>query len=270
MVPNVLAERIRAGEVVLGVCVMYPAAGIVESLAQGWDFVWIDGQHGQMGYDASLHAVMAADGLGIGSLLRVPGHEHGILGPMADLDPSAIMVPMVNNADEAARVVQGLRFPPLGQRSYGGRRVIDRNGREYYRERELMLVAQIETLEAVEEAERIIGTEGIDALFFGPDDMKARMGIPINTPATENEQLRTAMERTARIARAAGKVAGTVTPSPALLRLGIDMGYQLLVGGGDVPFMRTLSAERLAELRPVVAAPAAGDASRAGGQGGVY
>ena len=267
MPSNRLAKGLRDGKVLLGLCNMYPASGILEGMGKGWDFVWIDGQHGQMGYDSALHAVQTARGVGLETLLRVPGHEYGILGPLADLAPSAIMVPMVNNARDAQTVVDGLRFPPTGKRSYGGRRVIDIGGRDYFRESELVVVAQIETPEAVENAEEVIAVEGIDVLFFGPDDMKVRLGLPMTTPTTDNELLQDAMRRTAQAAKKAGKACGCVAPSEASLTMSIDMGYQLVIGGADVAFLRVASAQRLAELRRVIGQA---DVGTAPGPGGAY
>ena len=266
---NVLFEKIRAGDVVLGLGNMYPAPGIIEGMCKGWDFVWIDGQHGQLTLDSSLHALHAASAIGIDTVLRVPGHEYGILGPFADLAPSAVMVPMVNDAKQAENVVRGLRFPPLGERSYGGRRVIDVDGREYYRAREMILVAQIETFEAVENADQIAATQGIDALFFGPDDMKVRMEIDINASAVDNKQLRGAMEQTAKVARAAGKACGTVAPSVKAFQIAVDMGYQIVVGGADVMFLRAASARMLSDLHATLKEVSASGTDADSG-GGVY
>jgi len=246
---NVLLEKMRQDRIVLGLGNMYPASGIVEGMCRGWDFVWIDGQHGEMSYDSILHAVQAARGAEIATLLRVPGHEHSVLGRYADLSPAAVMIPMVDNPEQARHVAAGLRFPPLGNRSYGGRRVIDLHGREYYREQDIVVVAQIETLEAAVNAPDIIRTEGIDCLFFGPDDMKVRMGIPVNTPITESAELREAMQNTARAARDAGKFAGCVAANPAAIEMSVELGFQLIVGGGDIVFLRTAAAARLEELR---------------------
>ena len=267
MRPNMMIEKIRAGHTVVGLANMYPASGIIEGMCRGWDFVWIDGQHGEMSIDACLHAVQAAAATGIETLLRVPSHEDSSLGPFADLSPSAVMVPMVNNVVEAKNVVGGLRFPPLGRRSYGGRRVIDLDGRDYYTEREVMLVAQIETLEAAKNAEQIIDVEGVDALFFGPDDMKVRMGIPINTTAADNKQLRDAMEQTAKAARNAGKFAGTVAASAKLSRIAVDMGYQIIVGGADIAFMRIGAANLLEQLREELKQEMAPEAAVKAGSG---
>lgn len=233
----------------LGFNNMYPAAGIIEGMGNGWDYCWIDGQHGEMSYDSLMHAVRTAQFLGLETVIRVPSHESGILCSVADLAPSAVMVPMVNNAKEAKDAVNGLRFPPLGKRSYGGRRVIDLYGREYYQEQPLGLVAQVETLDAVANADEIAATEGVDVLFFGPDDMKVRMGLPINTKLDESDELQEAMRKVAAACKKHGKYAGCVGATPESLRTATSLGYQVIVGGGDIAILRVATAEKLAVLR---------------------
>ncbi len=244
-----LSEKLKARQLVFGLSNMYPAAGMIEGMCRGWDFVWIDGQHGQMSYDAQAAAIRAAAVIGVDTLVRVPGHESGIIGPVLDLAPDAIMIPMVNNSAEAARIAAATHFAPRGNRSYGGRRVIDLYGREYYRQHQSLVVAQIETMEAVENAALIAGTDGIDVLFFGPDDMKVQLELPINTAIADSAPLRDAMQKTARAARDAGKFAGCVAPNAATVKICAEMGYQMLVGGGDIGFLRTAAADKLAELR---------------------
>ncbi len=252
MFENRFLARLAAGEALLGFCNMYPAAGIIEGMAQGWDFCWIDGQHGEMSYDSLMHAIRTAQLMKLETLVRVPSHESGVLCAAADLAPSAVMVPMVNTAGEASRVVDGLRFPPLGKRSYGGRRVIDLYGREYYREQPLGVVAQIETLDAVANADAIAATDGVDVLFFGPDDMKVRMGLPINTKIDESQELQDAMRTVVEACSKAGKYAGCVAATPEALRMARELGYQLIVGGGDIAILRVAAAERIQTLRSVL------------------
>ena len=246
---NNLFQKLRDGKVVLGLSNSYPASGIIDGMCPGWDFVWIDGQHGQHSYESIFHAVQAASSVSVDALIRVYTHESGNLCLYADLFPAAIMVPMVNSAAEARAVVNGLYFPPLGNRSYGGRRIIDMNGREYYKETELLVVAQIETLEAVDNAYDIINTEGVAALFFGPDDMKVRKGISINTSISESKELREAMEVTAQAAKKAGKFCGIVAANRKDFATAVNMGYQLIAVGGDSGFVRAGASERLKEFR---------------------
>lgn len=261
-----LLTKLRQGETVLGVCNMYPASGIVEGMCEGWDFVWLDGQHGEMDYAALLHAMQAADAMGLETVLRVPGHEHSVLGMYADLDPTVVMVPMVNTAEQARHLVAGLRFAPLGARSYGGRRIIDRRGGDFYLKRQWGVVAQTETIEGLRNAAAIIATEGIDGLFFGADDMKIQMGIPVSKPTLECPEILDALRQTARATRAAGKWCGCIAASREVLAATVEMGYRMLVGGSDIMFLRTAAAAQLRQLRAGLATDGpAPTAPRAGG-----
>lgn len=246
-----LREKLTRGDTCLGVGLMYPNPNCIESMAKGWDWLWLDGQHGQCAYADILRAVQIAELVGLHTVVRVPGHEPGPIGLVLDTNAEGLMVPMVNTPDEARALVRAACFPPLGSRSYGGRRVIDVAGPEYCltANDRLVLIAQIETLEAVANAAQIAAVEGIDVLFFGPDDMKMRMGIPINTPMEESSQLLQAMAQTADAALKAGKVPGCVSATPASIRRAADMGYRLIAGGADVGFLKTASAATLTKLR---------------------
>jgi 2-keto-3-deoxy-L-rhamnonate aldolase RhmA len=236
----------------LGVANGYPCPAIVEAFGRGWDFVWIDGQHGQYSHDVAIHAVRAGNAVGVDTVLRVPTHDPGILGMYMDMLPAGLMAPMVNTAEQASAIVDAIRFAPLGNRSFGGRRPIDCLGREYYKGPSSLLVVQIETPQAVENAERIIAVEGVDALFLGPDDLKLQLGIPVDTPVLESAPLEDAMRRVGQAARAANKFAGGIAGGEETLTEAIGMGYQLLVVGGDVPFIRTASRERLEASRRIL------------------
>lgn len=249
---NKLFLRLSTGRVVLGLCNMYPAPGIIEGMCKGWDFVWIDEQHGQYSYDNILHAVRAATCIGIDSVVRVPGHAYEFLGPIADILPSGIMVPMVNTALEAKEVVDSLRFAPLGKRSYGGRRAIDFGGREFFKNQKIVLIPQIETLKALENVNEIAKIKGIDCLFFGPDDVKVQLGLPINTPINESKDLRDAMICIVKAAQKAGIYAGCPAATPEVFSLAIDLGYSLIIGGGDSGFLRVASQNKLFELHAIL------------------
>ena len=246
-----LKDRLTNGDVALGFALALPAAAIIEHAGRIWDWIWIDSQHGQHDYRSMLECVRVADACGVAPIARVPGHDPGVIGRVLDMRPTGIMVPMVDSLDDAHRIVEAVRFPPLGKRSYGGRRAIDLEGRDYFQtaDERMLLVTQIETREAVQNAEAIAAAEGVDVLFFGPDDMKVRLGIPINTPIDESDVLARAMEDTMAAAKNAGKIGGCIAATPESLSMAVSLGYRMIVGGGDVPFLRTASSARLAELR---------------------
>jgi 2-keto-3-deoxy-L-rhamnonate aldolase RhmA len=208
-------------------------------MCPGWDFVWIDGQHGQLAYDSICQAVIAAENAGVATMVRAPGHEYGILGPLADLAPDAIMLPMVNSADEACNAMRALAFPPHGQRSFGGRRIVDMHGMTYHLDTELMVLAQIETPEAVSNVDDIIATPGIQCLFVGAADLRIRMGIPIATTVSQSPELQEALKTAAQAAKNAGKFAGCVAPDDETLEIALEMGYSVIALGSDVGFIRT-------------------------------
>ena len=142
-----------------GFAINYPAPGIIENIGSDWDFLWLDGQHGQIFPEQMLSMIRAAELLQVDTLLRVPGHEPGVVGPYADMLPTALMIPMINTAAEARQIVRATRFAPQGSRSFGGRRPVDRAGREYYRTTEPVLVAQIETAEGLSNVDSIAQTD---------------------------------------------------------------------------------------------------------------
>ena len=237
----------------LGVCVMYPAPGIVERIGPDWDWLWIDGQHGEMGYSDILACVRACDLVGRPAVVRVSGHESGEIGKALDTGAAGLMVPTVDNAEQARQIVRAAKFPPLGSRSYGSRRVIDRFGRGYANrgETQPLLICQIETLEGLANADAIAAVDGVDALFFGPDDMALRQGMPMDAPRPEG-CFDEVQRKVAEAARAHGKHAGGVFRTPAALKLAAEVGYRLIVSGADVVFLAEASkqaSETLHNLR---------------------
>ena len=248
---DLLSDAIVRGGVALGVQLSYANPDCIEALARGWDWVWLDAQHGQHDYAALLRAAQLCRSAGAAAVVRVAGHCPDAPGPVLDTGIDAVMAPMVNSADEARRLVRACFFPPLGERSYGGRRAIDLAGRDYPLEANarLMLIVQIETPEAVEGVEEIAGVEGVGALFFGAEDVKIRLGVPNSAGMLDAPEVARAMERTARAARQAGKAAGCVAPPAADLQRAVAMGYNFMRGGGDIQFLAEGARTRLRELR---------------------
>jgi 4-hydroxy-2-oxoheptanedioate aldolase len=239
----------------LGFCSMYAAPGIIERIGQDWDWCWIDGQHGEWGLQDTVQAVRACNLAGIFALVRVPGQEQGTIGKMLDTACHAIMVPMVENRAQAEAVVHAARFAPQGQRSYGGRRPIDLYGRGYsHAERpQPLVVCQIESPAAVEQADAIAATAGVDALFFGPDDMAVARGMPMDQARPEG-CFDAALTAVASAAKRHGKIAAGVFPTAAAQKQALALGYRLLVCAGDVALLASNS-----QAAAKVAREAAGD-----------
>lgn len=231
----------------LGLFNMYPAAGIVERIGPDWDWIWIDAQHGQLGYEDVLAAVRAADLVDRYSLVRVPGHEAGTIGKVLDTGADAVMVPLVESSEEARAAVRASKFPPLGNRSYGGRRLCDLVGRNYYQDQPL-LICQLESPEGVANADAITAVDGVDGVVFGPDDMTLRQGLPMDQPR-EPGSLDKAYRTITSAAKANGKIAGGVFRTPEALTKAVSLGFRLISGGSDVVCLAEASRRESQSLR---------------------
>jgi len=239
----------------LGLHIMYPSPGAVERIAPDWDWVWIDGQHGQIGYGEMLQLVRACHLVERPALARLPGHEAGPIGQALDMGVQGIIIPCVDTSEQAQQLVEAAKFPPLGNRSYGGRRAIDFQGRAYSNTAngDTLLVVQIETPRAINHVDAIAAVAGVAALFFGPDDILLRRGFAMDAPRSR-EMLEADMKAVVQACRKHGKYAVTVGIGPAMLSLCLDMGFHMIVGGGDVGFLANSSKQASAEARETIAA----------------
>ena len=245
------ANALAAGEIQLGFGLGVPAPAILEVVYKDWDWFFIDGQHGQLSYDALLHAVRTADSVRTPSLVRVRDHSFGAIGPVLDMGCTGIIVPMVNTPQQAEQLVQHAKFPPLGTRSYGGRRVIDLSGNSYWEtaNEKCLLFVQIETEQAADNVEAIAQTPGVDGIFLGPVDLRLSLGLSRDTPLTE-PVLAQYLTRTVKAARAAGKIAscwGSTDPQTTAMLA--DLGYSLIAVTSDMALLRGASAVLAEDLR---------------------
>ena len=246
----------------LGLNSMYASAGIVERLGPQWDWCWIDGQHGEWSTHDIVTAVRACDLAGIFSLVRVPGHEPGTIGRVLDTGCHGVMVPMVEDAREAERIVAAARFAPHGKRSYGGRRPIDLYGRSYsHADRpQPIVVCQIETAGGLERVDEIAAVAGVDALFFGPDDVALDRGMPMDQPRAP-DCFDAEMQAVAAAARRHGKIAGGSFAVVEVLRKAVGMGFRLVAGGADAALLVAASTAAVAAARAVIEEAAGGQAT---------
>jgi 4-hydroxy-2-oxoheptanedioate aldolase len=242
--------RLQGGVPQLGLCIMYPAPGVVERIAPDWDWIWLDGQHGQIGYSEMLALVRACHLVDRAAFVRVPGHEAGPIGLALDMGAAGVIVPCVDTPAQAGAVARAAKFPPLGNRSYGGRRPIDFQGRMYAHtaNEDTLLVVQIESPEAIANVEQIAAVPGVDALFLGPDDIMLRRGFAMDAPRSK-ETLGPDMQAVIGACQKHGKIPVMVGFGAEMLGLCVEMGFQMIVSGGDVPFLANSSKEAAREAR---------------------
>ena len=232
-----------------GLCISYSSPGIIERIGPDWDWIWIDGQHSEPHRGDLPNLVRACDLIRRPVVVRTSGHDYGSIGHILDSGAAGVIVPCVDTEEQAHALVQAAKFPPLGGRSYGSRRIVDLRGRNYSdtANENTLLIAQIESPLAITNVEAIAAVPGVDALFLGPDDIMLRRGLPMSMPRTP-ETLGDDMRAVIAAARRHGKRAVAVAVTPEMIRFAIELGYDLVTAGSDVGFLSKGSAEARARV----------------------
>ena len=177
--------KIGRGEMAVGAVTTFTDAAVTEVVAAaGFDFVWIDGEHGIIDRKTAQDHIIAAQANGIASLYRVPACDHTEIKRIIDLDPDAIIVPMVLNEQDARRAVSACRYAIHGgDRGCGYRRRIRYGAedvREYLADAEHRpyVIIQLEHIEAVRRLDAILSVPGLDGIIIGPYDLSMSMNKP--------------------------------------------------------------------------------------------
>jgi 2-keto-3-deoxy-L-rhamnonate aldolase RhmA len=147
----------------------------------GFDFTWIDMEHAAINIETTMAHVMAVRGTDCAPFVRVPVNEPWIIKTVLDIAPAAVIIPMVNTAEEAKAAVAACKYPPVGIRGCGVRRAT-RYGAipfdDYLKmaKTEPMVIIQIEHIDAVKNLDEILKVPGIDSICVGPCDLSGSMG----------------------------------------------------------------------------------------------
>ena len=158
--------------------------------AQGYDSIAIDLQHGAVDYQGALPMLQAMRASGVVPLVRVPWLEPGIIMKALDAGAYGVICPMVNTAEQAAALVSAVRYPPLGQRSFGPTRANFSAGANYAAEAngEILAFAMVETAEAMANLDAIAATPGLNGIYVGPADLTFSLAQGRLAPAFDREE----------------------------------------------------------------------------------
>ncbi len=214
MIPNPTLTRLREGKLALGFCVFHlrTVAAAMLAHATGYDWLFIDTEHGAFTTQEASQMCLAAIPLGITPIVRVCADALDEATRALDNGAMGIVVPHVDTEAQAKRMVQALRFPPVGMRSWGAPPAGMLYGGPGLGEaqavlnREVLLCAMIETEEAVANVDAIAAVEGIDVLMIGTTDLTTTMGIP---GQWGHPKVQHAYEKVGEACRRNGKLVGT-------------------------------------------------------------
>jgi 2-keto-3-deoxy-L-rhamnonate aldolase RhmA len=231
-----LRARVLNGELLTGTWVNLGSNISAEIAARaGFDWVLIDLEHGS-GNEADLVSqLQAVDTTDTLSVVRIAWNEAPRFKRTLDMGAGGVMIPYVNTAEQARQAVSAMRYPPQGVR--GAARFHRANGfgtqfDSYFAEanEKLLTVVQIETAEAVENAEEIAAVDGADVLFIGPLDLSVSLGI---TGQMQHPEFRAAVKRVIEACRVHGKSPGILLPAAAQISAAVEDGFRFLAAGSD-------------------------------------
>ena len=237
---------------VRGVTVNSGSPLLVSLAAQiGFEAIWIEMEHGPSGFERVESLCYAAAAGGVFPLVRLPdGERHHILRVL-EVGARIVLVPMVNDVDQARRIVEFGKYPPVGSRGFNTR--TPGMGFGLLNLEEVMaranssthLFAQIETPQAVENVDEILGVDGLTGIFMGPGDLAVGMGV---AGQMADPNLRQAVLSCLEKAKSAGKLTGIFTLPGPLLDAAMDAGCDLVICGGDVMNLGPAWTKLLSEI----------------------
>jgi len=227
--------------------------------AQGYDSLTVDVQHGALDYSSLLPMFQAMRASGVVPMARVPWLEPGIVMKALDAGALGIICPMINSGAEAASLVSYLRYPPLGQRSFGPTRAnIAYGGYGLEANDEVLAFAMIETADGMANLEQIAATPGIDGIYVGPADLTlgTQQGrLPPGFDRNEPEIIEL-IQRIATVCRANGIRAAIHCGTPEYAARAIGWGYNMTTVSGDSRLLAAAAATSVARFRELTAGTA--------------
>ncbi|MBI1732184.1 MAG: 2,4-dihydroxyhept-2-ene-1,7-dioic acid aldolase [Gammaproteobacteria bacterium] len=227
------AQRVRAGDCLIGTIVGCASIEVIETLAgTGLDWLFIDGEHGAIGL-SDLTPILQAAGT-CPCLIRIPGQDTVWIQRVLDAGAAGIIAPRVDDAGQAAAIVAAAKYPPQGRRGVGLARAHGFGLRfRPYLDRantDTLVVIQAESRAAVENIDSIVAVPGVDAIFIGPYDLSASLGC---TGEVHSRVVKDAVDRIMRACRRAGKVVGYFSGDAAGAKRVLSRGATLPVIGTD-------------------------------------
>jgi 2-keto-3-deoxy-L-rhamnonate aldolase RhmA len=243
-------RRLLDGETLFGTMVTLPCPAVAEILAQvGFDWLFIDGEHGPL-ETTQIQSLLQAAGPDVACLVRVPAADETAIKKALDLGAAGVIVPQVNSAETAERVVRWSKYAPQGTRGVGLARAHGYGMRfgDYIQSANegVTVVVQAEHADAVARIDEIAAVPGVDAVLLGPYDLAASLGL---SGQIEHPRVREAIDRVTDACLRAGRPLGMFGVTADAVKPYRDRGYTLLIGSVDTLLLGRAAGEMLKQLK---------------------
>jgi len=253
-----MMDAAAGGTAPLGSWVMSASAVVAEAMGHA-GFAWsvVDMEHSPLDLKDLVHVLQAVAGTPMVPVTRVPWNDLVTLKRVLDAGATTLLVPFVQDADEARAAVAACRYPPAGVRGMAGMSRATRFGTlpDYFGTANdgISVIVQLETPQAVAALEAIAAVPGVDALFLGPADLSGTMG---HVGQLTHPAVMALMADAVRRAKALGKWVGTVGGTPELVRTYRAMGFDFVAIASDLGLLMRAATGAVQALQDHPAAPA--------------
>lgn len=265
---NHTLEKLRRGETVFGCAIQcYRSSAVVKTLAAaGFDYVFIDLEHGGFDAEAAQEMAEAAVASGMTPLVRVGELLYSLVARFLDLGAQGIVLPRVEDPDLLREALRWMKFPPQGCRGFGVLPPLVDFASEpmaaimQHLNFHTMSVVQFESVAALERAEELLAIEGVDAAMVGPADLSVSFGVP---GEFSHPDMVKAIRRFIRQCERAGVAPGIHCRDAEQARFWLQQGMRLVGAGGEHRLLLERARQVVCELHGLLkAAPVPGSGGR--------
>lgn len=253
MIQNRVKAALRAGLPQVGIWLSLGDLFATRFLARtGFHYLTVDLEHSPIDWSqaAALFSVIAD--AGCTPLARVPEGRHDHIKRVLDAGAHGVICPMINTVEHAKACIAAAKYPPQGTRSVGGALHalnFDATAQEYFRKAndEVIVILQTESPEGVANADEIYSLPGVDAIFVGPNDLRAQMRSPEGSDPT-TEEFEAMLSRVLETGRRCGVPVGIHVQTSNEAAKRIEQGWQFMAIGSELSMMVTQAQQVVADL----------------------
>lgn len=250
---STLKQKLKSNELSIGSWLTIPHQAIIEILGSaGFEWLTIDMEHSPISIETAVNLIGHIQGNGMQALVRVSKNEEVIIKQVLDAGADGVIVPMIKNKEQAVQAVNFVKYPPTGKRGVGLNRA-QKYGTAFdsyqtWVKEELVVIAQIEHIDAVNNLEEIFSVEGIDGIIVGPYDLSASMGYP---GEYDREEVKEALNKVDTITKRLNKPLGfhVIDSNHQKTLEKINKGYSFLAFSIDFFFLGDKAREEMELLK---------------------
>lgn len=250
---NAFKKKLKEKQLTIGSWIQLNSPSAAEIMARSaFDWLTVDMEHSVTSLEMMQHFFQIIEGHGIVPLVRLGENDPNLIKRVMDAGAYGVIVPMINNIDDAKRAVDAVKYPPLGSRGVGIARAhgYGRDFNEYVSiaNRESVVIAQIEHIDAVKNIKKIIAVDGIDGCFIGPYDLSGSLGMP---GKLTHPKVKKAVADVEKACKGRGMPLGihVVDPDLALMNEYISRGYTILAFSSDMLLLEKMCRVQMQKLR---------------------